>query len=265
MTARREDDLARIRAGLVAAGEALADFTPGAIEVEMKRGGDPVTAADKAVNEVLLKLLPQDDEGWLSEETRDDPKRLGRHRVWVVDPVDGTREFIQGIPEWCVSIGLVEDGRAVAGGIYSPTAEQLFLGSLETGVTLNGRPASPSRRTDFDGCVVLASRSEINRGEWEEFANEGFEVKPTGSVALKLALVSAGLADVTWTLVPKHEWDVAAGAALLTAAGGSVVVPGADGSVSEPVFNRPKPLFPGFVATPPGLTAAVHKRLGLGV
>ena len=141
MTSRR-DDLAKIEAALREAASAVSVFTPGSIEVELKQGGDPVTAADTAINDVLLKILPAEGEGWLSEETVDDPIRLEKERVWIVDPLDGTREFIQGIPEWSISIGLVENGKAVAGGILNPSTNELVLGSIETGVT--GAPtASP--------------------------------------------------------------------------------------------------------------------------
>jgi myo-inositol-1(or 4)-monophosphatase len=98
----------------------------------------------------------------------------------------------------------------------------VFLGSLESGVTYNGKPARPSQRTTLDGATVLASRSETKRGEWKQFEGANFKVRAMGSVAYKLALVSAGLVDITFTLVPKNEWDVAAGVALVTSAGGFV-------------------------------------------
>jgi len=137
----RQNDVQRILEGLHAAAEAVRPFTPGDIEFETKEvRGDPVTAADEAADLVLKRILPVGGEGWLSEESVDDLARLDCARVWVVDPIDGTREFIQGIPEWCISIGLLENGIPVAGGIYNPTADQLVLGSLEDGVTLNGEP-----------------------------------------------------------------------------------------------------------------------------
>jgi myo-inositol-1(or 4)-monophosphatase len=253
----RSDDLARIRRALEAAAVELADFTPGAVEVARKAGGDPVTEADQRVDARLRELLPRPGEGWLSEETRDDARRLDCRRVWVVDPLDGTREFVEGLPEWCVSVGLVEDGRPVAGGIFNPATDQLFIGSVETGLTLNGEPASPTTRTDLAGATVLASRSEVRRGEWQRFDGAPFEVVPCGSVAYKLAQVAAGLADVTWTLVPKHEWDVAAGVALILAVGGEAFLP--DGG---PVpFNQPKPLLPGLITAPGPLAPAVRRYL----
>ncbi len=214
--------LERIHAALEAARPVFARFTPGAIETEYKTGHDPVTEADRALDAVLRKELLRDGEGWLSEESVDDPIRLQRSRVWVVDPLDGTREFVKGIPEFCASIGFVENGRPVAGGIYNPATHETFLGSIDSGVTYNGKPAQPSQRKSLDGALVLASRSEVKRGEWKPFENCVFKIRPMGSVAYKLALVSAGLADVTFTLTPKNEWDVVAGAALVQSAGAFV-------------------------------------------
>ena len=214
------ETLERIHAALEAAREVLNRFTPGAIEAEYKVGHDPVTEADRAVDDVLRKMLLRPGEGWLSEETVDDFTRLDKTRVWVVDPLDGTREFVQGIPEFCVSIAMVENHVPVAGGICNPATNELILGSRDTGVTYNGKPAQPSQRKDLHGALVLASRSEVKRGEWKQFQSAEFNIRPMGSVAYKLGLVSAGLADLTFTLVPKNEWDVAAGAALVESAGG---------------------------------------------
>jgi myo-inositol-1(or 4)-monophosphatase len=252
----RREDLARIRDALTSAAEAVKPFTPGAVDFDEKSNrGDPVTAADLAVDRVLKDILPRPGEGWLSEETADSPERLKHSRVWVVDPLDGTREFVDGIPEWCISVGLVEDGRPVAGGILSPPADLLVVGSVETGVTRNGEPAGMTGRVTLDGAVILASRSEWKRGEWDRY-DGSFEVVPCGSVAYKLAQVSVGLADGTWTLVPKHEWDVAAGAALVTAAGGTLLH--ADGS--EPKWNQPEPKLPNFLAASGGLLEAFRRK-----
>lgn len=240
--------LDRIGRALDAAAIVLEDFTAGEIEATLKAGNDPVTAADLAVNEALLGILPRAGEAWLSEETKDDPVRMESRRLWVVDPIDGTREFVKGIPEWCVSIGFVVDGQAVAGGVMSPPRRQKILGSLDTGVTLNGAPVAPRGTTRDQDTIVLASRSEIRRGEWAQYQQRSWELRPMGSVALKMGLVAAGLVDATWTLVPKHEWDVAAGTALVNAAGGRVFVPGA----GEPAFNQADLKFPGLAALGPG-------------
>jgi myo-inositol-1(or 4)-monophosphatase len=252
------DDLERIERALVAAVEILRTFTPGAIESTMKAGGSPVTEADHLVDATLRELLPRDGEGWLSEESVDDRSRLDCSRVWIVDPLDGTKEFVQGLPEWCVSVGLVVDGRPVAGGIANPATHEMIIGSLDTGVTLNGVPVRTSERTALDGAVVLASRSETDRGEWDRFSGHAFEWRPMGSVAYKLGLVAVGLVDATWTLVPKHEWDVAAGAALVEAAGG--VVTGIHGQTLP--FNTPTAHLLGMVATGPGIAGPIAALLG---
>src|SRR5258708_4651901 len=242
-----EQLLERIHAALEASRGVFARFTPGAIETEYKIGHDPVTEADRALDAVLRKELLRDGEGWLSEESVDDPIRLQRSRVWVVDPLDGTREFVKGIPEFCASIGFVENGNPVAGGIYNPATDETFLGSINSGVTYNGKASQPSQRKTLDGALVLASRSEVKRGEWKPFENATFKIRPMGSVAYKLALVSAGLADITFTLTPKNEWDVVAGAALVQSAGGFV-------STLEKTAlsaNRRDPLLSGLLACGP--------------
>jgi myo-inositol-1(or 4)-monophosphatase len=241
--------LERIHAALEASRAVFARFTPGAIDAEYKAGHDPVTEADRALDAVLRKELLRQDEGWLSEESVDDPIRLQRSQVWVVDPLDGTREFVQGIPEFCVSIGFVEDGRPVAGGIFNPATDEVFLGSVESGVTYNGKPAQPSQRRSLEGALILASRSEVKRGEWKALENSTFTIRPMGSVAYKLGLVAVGRADVTFTLTPKNEWDVVAGAALVQAAGGFVSTL----EKTNLTANRRNPLLTGLLACGPFL------------
>jgi myo-inositol-1(or 4)-monophosphatase len=246
--------LERIHAGLKAALTVLVGFRSGAVASQDKAGGrGPVTEADRAVDDVLVRMLPRDGEGWLSEESADDDRRLTQRCVWAVDPLDGTKEFVHGIPEWCVSIGYVEDGRPVAGGIANPATGEVFLGAVGAGVWYNGRPARVSTRGTLQGAVVLASRSEIGRGDWARYTGAPFTVKPMGSVAYKLALVAAGLADATWTLAPKHEWDVAGGVALVVAGGGRVRT--LDGSPLQ--FNQRRPWLSGLAAFPEPLEAGL--------
>ena len=253
-----QETLERIHAALEAARAVLNTFTPGAIEAKFKSGDDPVTAADHAVDQVLRKNLLRPGEGWLSEETVDDFTRLDKTRVWVVDPLDGTREFVQGIPEFCVSIAMVENGIPVGGGICNPATGELILGSRETGVTYNGQPAQPSQRKDLHRSLVLASRSEVKRGEWKQFESAEFSIRPMGSVAYKLGLVAAGRADLTFTLVPKHEWDVAAGAALVESAGGWTLK--LDHSPLR--CNQKDPLISGLLAGGPFLREPLLAMLG---
>jgi myo-inositol-1(or 4)-monophosphatase len=256
-TASSTETLRRIREALDAAVNALSPFICGAIKVEEKSSDrSPVTEADRVADRVLREVLLRDGEGWLSEESEDDSGRLQKHRVWVVDPLDGTSEFVAGIPEWCVSVGMVEGGRAVAGGICNPDTGEVFVGALGQGVTYNGEPVRLSERTSLAGAVVLASRRELQRGDWEGFENAPFVIRPVGSIAYKLALVAAGLADATWTLSRKNEWDVAAGVALVEAAGGFV-----RGLVNGPIlFNQRIPQLAGMVACSSGLA---HELISL--
>jgi myo-inositol-1(or 4)-monophosphatase len=235
--------LEHIRKALEAAVSVLASFVPGTVRVHGSDRG-PVTEADLVANQVLRQILVRDGEAWLSEESTDDLRRLKEQRVWVVDPLDGTREFVAGVPEWCVSVGLVENGRAIAGGICNPATDEIFLGSLSTGLTLNGKRVCASKKRNLAGALVLASRTEVERGDWEPFQNASLLIRPVGSVAYKLALVAAGFADATWTLTPKNEWDVAAGVALVEAAGGFVQ----DLENSSLTFNNEVTLVSGLLA-----------------
>lgn len=246
-------DLARIGAALEAVVAGLRYLTPDRVTVERKRDGDPVTEADRVADAILRRALLEPGEGWLSEETTDEPSRLRCRRVWVVDPIDGTRQFLAGVPEWCASVALVEDGVPVAGGTCNPATGETILGGIGHGVRRNGQPVRVSERATIDGALVLASRSEVRRGLWDRDPRAPFEVRAMGSVAYKLSLVAAGLADATWSYVPKHEWDVAAGVALVRAGGGTVTLLGP----GPLVFNRPEPRLPGLLAASAPLAASL--------
>lgn len=158
--------LERIQAALDAARDVFSRFTAGAIETEYKAGHDPVTEADRAVDAVLRENLLREGEGWLSEETVDNPSRLDKQHVWIVDPLDGTREFVLGLPEFCVSIGFVDDGKPVAGGIYNPATRETFLGAIDTGVLYNAKLSTPSQRNSrWRPCSGQSQRGEAWRVE----------------------------------------------------------------------------------------------------
>jgi myo-inositol-1(or 4)-monophosphatase len=247
---RHAATLLRIQAAFEAARAVLRRFKAGAVSSTLKPGHGPVTEADSVVAAALRATLLRHGEGWLSEESSDDFVKEKAARVWVVDALDGTQEFVKGIPEYSMSVAMVEDGVPVAGGICNPATQETFLGSLDGGVTYNGLAAGLSSRPRLEGAVVLASRSEVHRGEWQRFSAAPFAIRPTGSIAYKLALVSAGLADATFTLTPKHVWDVAAGIALVTAAGGIVrTLPSSDAPMASSL------LISGLLACAPHLAA----------
>jgi len=228
------------------AGEIVRDVYDRPFEVQEKSHDNPVTEADLRANEsihaAILGAFP--DDGWLSEETRDSHERLARRRVWIIDPLDGTKEFTQHIPEFCVCIALVDDGAPVVGVSYNPVTDELFAAARGLGLRLNGVPARCTDTADVSAARMLASRSEDKRGEWDPY-KPLMRVELTGSVALKLALIAAGRADGTFSLTPKHEWDVCAGAALILEGGGRMT-----DCHGQPLrFNSAKPLLPGIIAT----------------
>ena len=219
---KREITLAKKAAR--AAGEILrGHWRRGGFKIGSKGHDNPVTEADLQADRALKKILrdPFPEYGWLSEETADNDDRLGCRRVWIVDPLDGTKEFIQGVPEFSVAIALVEDGAPVLGVTYNPITREMFWAVRGMGCHLNTRRVRVTRTRALKRATVLASRSETARGEWEVFHGK-LIVSPTGSVAYKLALVAGGKADATFTRSPKSEWDIASGAALILEAGGVI-------------------------------------------
>jgi myo-inositol-1(or 4)-monophosphatase len=232
----RTDDIDCIRAALEAAARLIAGIDSRQVEVTRRANEDVTTALDHAINRVLLEHLRSYGDGWLSEENEDDLGRLDTHRVWVVDPIDGTSEFVEGIPEWCISVGLIKDQQVCAGGVLNPSTGELFLGSVETGLSIIN--PTKCRPTSTDNLPrVLVSRREYKNGSWDNFENNGFAIKPVGSIAYRLSLVAAGYASATCTFEPRSEWDVAAGVALLHAASGHVQMSnGNDLSFNQPSF-----------------------------
>ncbi|MBV9774485.1 MAG: 3'(2'),5'-bisphosphate nucleotidase CysQ, partial [Gemmatimonadetes bacterium] len=171
-----------------AAGEAVMRFFRHGGEVRYKGPEQPVTDADLAADRILRErlLAARPEYGWLSEETADSPERLGRRRVWVVDPIDGTNSFVQGIPEFAVCVGLAEEGRAVLGVVYDPATDELYSAAAGGGAFRNGEPIRVSGAGERR---VLASRSELRRGEFAAF-REGWSVAPMGSTAYRMAKVA---------------------------------------------------------------------------
>lgn len=213
-----------------------------------EKSGDkgPLTEADLAANEILQDILltafPGD--GLLSEETKDTPDRLSKRRCWIIDPVDGTREFTLGLPEFCVSVGFVVDGEAKVGALFNPATGQLIAGAVGEGVELDGVPVRVSDHAVLEGARFVVSRSEQKKGWFAPWEGR-IALQPVGSVAWKFALVAAGRAEASFTPQPRNEWDLCGGAACILAAGGRAT----DGSGATFRFNRPDPLHIGVCGT----------------
>ncbi len=228
------------------AGDVVMSYFRDEYEIRDKGEGNPVTTADLEADSLLKEVLlgARPDDGWLSEETIDSAARLDKSRVWIVDPIDGTKEFIQGLPQFAISIALSVDGQVAVAVVYNPARNELFSAERGKGTTLNGEPVRVTPLTRLEDATILASRSEVKRGEFDRFVDD-FTITPIGSIAYKLALVAGGRADLTFTLTPKNEWDFAGGALLVTEAGGCIRVLG-----DHPQrFNQPDPLVTGMVAT----------------
>jgi len=225
------------------AGQIIESHRRTALHVQQKDAGEgPVTDADRAADAFLHEHLTEiRDIAWLSEETADDAVRLTREAVWIVDPLDGTIEFIAGRPEYAISIALVEKGQPTLGVIHRPATGDTVWGRRGGGCLLNGEPVFVRESLD-----LVASRTELAHGEFEAFAGS-WRLHPHGSIAWKLAMVAAGQAGATLSRGPKWEWDICAGALLVSEAGGQV-----SDILGNPIrFNRSTPKIAGIVAAAP--------------
>ena len=207
------------------AGIQTLEYFGGQYEIQDKGGGDPLTTADLAANAVLSERLrsARPDYGWLSEETVDDKTRLSCQKTWIVDPIDGTREFVQGLPEYVVCVALCDSGVPTVGAIYNPARDALYAAVHQGGAFLNGKRIFCSETSSLTVATSIVSRSEDKRGEITPFRPHIGSVTPVGSVAYKLALVAAGETDMNFSVQPKNEWDVCAGDLLIREAGGHML------------------------------------------
>lgn len=205
-------------------------------EVWWKEGKSPVSKADLEVDEFLRRVLLQarPDYGWLSEETADNKERLSAARTFVVDPIDGTRAFIDGRKVWCVSIAVVEDGRALAGVLDCPATGEFFSASYGGGARCNGTPiAVKEARRELS---LAGPKNMMQALPPETYAR----VAPhpyVPSLAYRLALVASGALDATFIKPASHDWDLAAADVILAEAGGSIV----DGFMRRPYYAGPDP------------------------
>lgn len=186
-----------------------------------KRPGEPVSEADLAVDEFLKKELREarPDYGWLSEETERMAADTGASRMFVVDPIDGTRSFLRHRPEFAVSVALVCEGAPALGAVYNPATDEFFDAVSGHGARCNGVRIGCARKANLDGARLLVSWREFQR-LCEGGAFVGCEMAPIGSIAYKIALVAAGKANAVVALAPKNDWDLAAADLILTEAGG---------------------------------------------
>ena len=209
----------------IEAGKIILSYYKSGYSIKEKGYKNPVTTADYESDNCIKKLLTEarPEYGWLSEETADNDLRIKREKVWVVDPLDGTKEFIEGVPNFVVSIGLVENGIPIVGVLYNPITQEIFRASKGDGAFLNGNLINCISKENISDMVILNSRSETRKGLWEDFESDFGVLKPVGSVAYKLGLTAAGAADVFASLRPKNEWDICAGNCIINEASGKLI------------------------------------------
>lgn len=253
----REDHALLVEAVRQAGAVALGHFRQKPAEWE-KSPGDLVSEADLASEVCLFQHLcrTRPDYGWLSEESDDDIARLSAGRVWVVDPIDGTRSFLDGRPEFAVAGALIVDATPVAAAVYNPATEEMFEALRGGGARLNGAALTVSTAADLTDARLLSGRTEMKRKAWAERFPE-CSIHSVSSIAYKLALVAAGRFDALISVWPKHEWDIASGELLVAEAGGMAST--AKGAALE--YNRPRPKLPSCIASNGLIQSVLIERL----
>ncbi len=222
-------------------------------------GAGPVTEADLAVNAMLERDLraARPDYGWLSEETEDSPDRLDKNRVFIIDPIDGTRSFAEGSRTWAHSIAVAEAGEVTAAVIYLPMRDLIYAASKGQGATLNGTAIQASAVRDMPEAEVLAAKPNLDPRHWQGGSVPDFQRVYRPSLAYRMALVAQGRFDGMLTLRPSWEWDIAAGDLILREAGGRCT----DRNGQNLRFNNAHPRLNGVVAAGPDLHSELHARL----
>lgn len=214
--------------------------------------GSPVSDADVAVDRLLRERLTalMPEAGWLSEETIDDPARLSQDYLWLVDPIDGTRDFVRGRPGWAISIALIGRCYPIVGLLHAPARGHVWLGVAGKGAEMDGRPLAASRRAAFEGARVPAdSLPRIDR--------DLTAVEKPNSIALRMAMVASDEADLVATLHWGHEWDIGAAALIASEAGATVT-----DALAQPIrYNKQNPRAFGLLCSSPGIHAAAAARL----
>ncbi len=213
-------DRALLSTAIEKAGEIARHYFRADAKSWYKGPGQIVTEADVAIDRQLYDQVigSRPDDGWVSEERDDDGSRGRCRRVWIVDPIDGTRSFAEGVEEFTISVALVIDGEPVVASVLNPMTSEHFEATAGGGGLLNGVPLIPSAQGEVAGASLLASLGEMKKRRWPEVMPEA-EFTTIGSLAYKLALVAAGRFSGLVSLRSCHDWDIAAAVLLLKECG----------------------------------------------
>lgn len=248
------DDLRLLEETTRAAGEIARRYYGGDYKRWSKEGGSPVTEADIAVNKFLCDRLTaaRPGYGWLSEESADDPARLTRTRVFVIDPIDGTIAFVKNRPHFTICAAVVVEGRPCCGVVYNPVLDALYAARTGNGATRNGAAIHVGARKALEGASVLGSLTELTQAPWP-----AMHVENRNSVAYRLALVAEGSVDASISLSCKRDWDLAAADIIVTEAGGQLT----DAKGATLIYNRATTRQPSLAAGNPVLHSEIISLL----
>ena len=249
------DDRALLAAAAEAGGAvALARRGDHGRVIEKPGGQGPVSEADLAVNAALKArlLAARPGYGWLSEEDPDGPERLSARRVLVLDPIDGTRAYVEGGADFAISIAVIEGGRPVAGAVHLPAHGLTYAAHPGGGAACNGRGIRASGRARLSGAVAVGPKSQLRPEHWPGGV-PAVRTEFRASLAFRLCLVADGHYDMMVTFRRAWEWDIAAGALIAAEAGAVVTDP--EGAALP--FNVADPRVPGVLVAAPGLHAAL--------
>ncbi len=252
------EDFDLIRDAVQEAGKLALSYWGRSIQKQKKPDGSAVTEADHAVDALLAARLRvgRPGYGWLSEESAEHSDRLKARRVWIVDPIDGTRAFIQGRDDWVIAVALIEDHAPVLSAVINPLRGETFEARAGTGTFLNGRRLRASDQSVLAGARLVVPDSLLKPNRWRRPWPPVTQVW-ANSMIYRMALVASAKADASFALMPKWEWDVAAGALLVSEAGGLVTDP-----CGFPLkFNTREAKVPGFLAAAPKLHHILAERM----
>lgn len=250
-------DVALLAQAALEAGEIALRWYRRDPQVWEKSGGSPVSEADLAVDRHLIEVLraARPDYGWLSEETADGPERLAASRVFVVDPIDGTRAFLRGDDQWTVSLAVVEAGRPIVAALAQPATGALWLAASGGGARRNGELLAITDRKEMAGARLSGPPKYLERSAIRDAGFASRRAVP--SLALRIAEVADGRLDIAYGSGNAHDWDLAAADLLVQEAGGRFTVP--SGEFLR--YNRAVPRHPPLVAAVPGLYDAARELL----
>ncbi len=251
-------DLALLQSAARSGGACAMGWFSDPGEVTHKSENHPVTKADLEVDAILHRLLgdARPDYGWLSEESRDDGSRRRAKRVFVVDPIDGTRAFINGKPHFTICIAVVEAGRPICAVVYNPALDEMYCAQTGQGAMCNAQPLQISPQSQLAGARFLAADQLLAHKGWADPWPQ-IHTGARNSMAYRIALVAAGRWDAALTLKPKSDWDLAA--ADLIAAEAGVLITGPEGLPFR--YDEAKTVKPGVICAGPALHPLILERV----